>query len=277
MHIIANQSSYHDDKSTLQCFIRVFCPHLIRNVRSRRRIDSSSIIAHPVNSDLNTWERSLKCYAKNSTCIYIYMHIMPRTRHTYICIYMMLWILGMDFLYQFNLGLIAPLFSFFSWKVWKKNVFKKFQKLAGLWLVGEVDDHAAIYGSKVAEGFSAFQCRSCCLYFLLVVSKQAICVDSSGTNKSTGLIALRSNRTTQHSSEQLLVWRCYFIWAFITSLQQVFVSQDVKLKSCIMQVCSIWITEHFTVIAWYFATTYHIITSLSPSHIKVGKQGAVSI
>ena len=71
IHIIANQSSYHDDKSTLQCFIRVFCPQLIRNVQSRRRIDSYSIIAHPVNSDLHTWVRSLKCYAKNSTYIYI--------------------------------------------------------------------------------------------------------------------------------------------------------------------------------------------------------------
>ena len=33
--------------------------------------------------------------------------------------------------------------------------------MAGLWLVGEVDNHVAIYGSKVAEGFLAFQCRSC--------------------------------------------------------------------------------------------------------------------
>ena len=49
-----------------------FCPQLIRNVRSHRRIDSSSIIAHSLNSDLHTWERSLKCYAKNSTYIYIY-------------------------------------------------------------------------------------------------------------------------------------------------------------------------------------------------------------
>ena len=44
----------------------------------------------------------------------------------------------------------------------KKNGFQNFQKLAGLWLVGEVDNHVAIYGSKVAEGFSAFQRRSCC-------------------------------------------------------------------------------------------------------------------
>ena len=60
--------------------------------------------------------------------------------------------MDMDFLYQFNLGLIAPL-HFFSWNVWKKNVLLNFQKLAGLWLVGEVNNDVAIYGSKVAEGF----------------------------------------------------------------------------------------------------------------------------
>ena len=64
----------------------------MRNVRSGRRIDSSSIIAHPINSDLHTWERSLKCY--------IYMYI-----------YMTLLIIDLDFLYQFNLGLIAPLLT----------------------------------------------------------------------------------------------------------------------------------------------------------------------
>ena len=33
------------------CFSHVFCPQLIRNVWTRRRIDSSSIIAHPINFD----------------------------------------------------------------------------------------------------------------------------------------------------------------------------------------------------------------------------------
>ena len=136
IHIIANQSSYHDDKSTLQCFTCVFCPQPIRNVRSRRRIDRSSIIAHSVNSDLShTWEGSLKCYAKNSTYIYIFMTLL---------------IIDMDF----QPGIDCTTFhSFFSWKVWKKKVFQNFRKLAGLWLVGEVDNHVAIYGSKVAEGF----------------------------------------------------------------------------------------------------------------------------
>ena len=46
-------------------------------------------------------------------------------------------------------------------KCLKKKVFQDFQKLAGLWLVGEMDSHVGIHGSKVAEGFSAFQRRSC--------------------------------------------------------------------------------------------------------------------
>ena len=33
--------------------------------------------------------------------------------------------------------------------------------MAGLWLVGEVVNHVGLYGSKVAEGCSAFQRRSC--------------------------------------------------------------------------------------------------------------------
>ena len=50
-----------------------------------------------------------------------------------------------------------PLIYIFFFNV-KKNVF---QKLAGLWLVGEVVNHVGLYGSKVAEGYSAFQRRSC--------------------------------------------------------------------------------------------------------------------
>ena len=38
-----------------------------------------------------------------------------------------------------------------------------FKKLAGLWWAGEVVNHIWIYGSKVAEGSSAFQRRSCYL------------------------------------------------------------------------------------------------------------------
>ena len=40
-----------------------------------------------------------------------------------------------------------------------------FQKLAGLWLAGEMVNRIGIYGSKVAEGLSALQRRSCFLWF----------------------------------------------------------------------------------------------------------------
>ena len=48
--------------------------------------------------------------------------------------------------------------TFHSFNVKKE---KDFQKLAGLWLAGEMVDHIGIYGSKVAEGLSAIQRRSC--------------------------------------------------------------------------------------------------------------------
>ena len=90
--------------------------------------------------------KMLNCYAKNST-----------HTHTYIYIYIYNMIIDMDFLYQFNLGLIAPLFTGSFHEMF--DFFLFFQKFAGLWLVGKVDNHVAIYGSKVAEGFSAFQRR----------------------------------------------------------------------------------------------------------------------
>ena len=70
-------------------------------------------------------------------------------------------IIDMDFLYQFNLGLIAPLFTGSFHEMLEFFFFFNFQKLAGLWLVAELDNHVAIYGSNVTEGFSAFQRRSC--------------------------------------------------------------------------------------------------------------------
>ena len=46
-------------------------------------------------------------------------------------------------------------------KMARKDAAYRDLELAGLWLVGEVDNHVAIYGSMVAEGFSAFQRWSC--------------------------------------------------------------------------------------------------------------------
>ena len=113
-------------------------------MRGRRRIDSSSIIAHPVN-----FETSLKCDAKNST---------------YICIY----IRPLDNRYRFCISVQPEIdcttFHIFLFE--KKKCFLKFQKLTGLWLAGVVVNHVGIYGSKVAEGLSAFQRRSCCWWVL---------------------------------------------------------------------------------------------------------------
>ena len=58
---------------------------------------------------------------------------------------------------------IAALFTI-SFQCLKKD----FQKLAGLWLAGEVVNHVGIYGSKAAEGLSAFQRRS----LILAATKQ---------------------------------------------------------------------------------------------------------
>ena len=50
---------------------------------------------------------------------------------------------------------------------------KKIQKLAGLWLAGEGVNHVGIYGSKAAEGLSAFQRRSCLVFDLMLLN---ICI-----------------------------------------------------------------------------------------------------
>ena len=51
-------------------------------------------------------------------------------------------------------------------KCLKKSWFLNFSKV-DRWLVGEVYNHVGINGSKMAEGFSAFQRRSC--FFVVVV------------------------------------------------------------------------------------------------------------
>ena len=55
--------------------------------------------------------------------------------------------------------------TFDSFNLKKKK--KDFQKLAGLWLAGEMVDHIGIYASKVAEGLSSFQRRSCYTYWFM--------------------------------------------------------------------------------------------------------------
>ena len=49
-----------------------------------------------------------------------------------------------------------------------------FQKLAGLWLASLIKNHVRIYGSNVAEGFSAFQRRSCLFCTLSLLSLHCV-------------------------------------------------------------------------------------------------------
>ena len=51
-----------------------------------------------------------------------------------------------------------------------------FKKLAGLWWAGEVLNHVWIYGSKVAEGSSAFQRRSCIDWFIMAKFKNNLII-----------------------------------------------------------------------------------------------------
>ena len=68
----------------------------------------------------------------------------------------------------------------------KKFFFLNFQKLAGLWLVGEVDNHVVIYGSKVAEGFCGVPTSVLFMMLFLILKTDAwlkqnmscCCVDS---------------------------------------------------------------------------------------------------
>ena len=82
IHINANQNSYHDDTSIYILLTRALCPQLLRNLRTRRRFDSSSIIAHPVNFDKDRQ----KIVAKNP----IYIDIIDTNSS----------IIDMDFLYR---------------------------------------------------------------------------------------------------------------------------------------------------------------------------------
>ena len=71
---------------------------------------------------------------------------------------------ALDNRYRFSIsvpGIDCTTFQFLFMKSLKKMFFFNFQKLAGLWLVDKLDNYIAIYGSKLVEGFSAFQCPSC--------------------------------------------------------------------------------------------------------------------
>ena len=115
-------------------------------MRSRRRFGSSSIIAHPVNFDVqsDTMGEIVKMWYQD---LVIYLSI-----YTYI--YITLSIIDIDFIYQFNLRLHH--FSFFQCK---KMFFKSSQVFdwLGKWLIIDLRRPRVVWRSNVGL---VFNCRN---------------------------------------------------------------------------------------------------------------------
>ena len=147
--------------------------------------------------------------------------------YTYIYIYIdiTLSISDVDFLYQFNLSL-HHFWGVFFFNVEKKNVF---QKLAGLWLVGEVVNHVGLYGSKVVEGCSAFQRRSC----LSRVSRATVGVKLFDTNIE--------NINDTLIWELIISVKCSWIMYFVAFKNMLLRWYYVlSIYSCISSINSMW-------------------------------------
>ena len=154
---IANQKSYHDEKSNNSVLHAFSVPDWSEmcGVVGVLTILPLLPTQYTAGEIVKIWCQEFDIYLLANIYIYIYRFID-----------ITLSISDMDFLYQFNLRLHHFWGFFFS--MLRKKLF--FQKLAGLWLVGEVVNHVGLYGSKVAEGCSAFQRRSCSELNLLIHS-----------------------------------------------------------------------------------------------------------
>ena len=137
---IANQKSYHDEKSIKQCFTGVFCPRVVGILTVLLLLPTQ----YTAGEIVKMWCQEFDIYLLAN--IYTYMY-----RYRYH---------PLDKRYGFSISVQPEIASLLicCFYIVKKNVF---QKLASLWLVGEVFIHVGLYGSKVAEGCSAFQHRSC--------------------------------------------------------------------------------------------------------------------
>ena len=132
-------------------------------------------------------------------------------------------IIDRDFPYQFNLRLIAELFTVSFQFLEKKNIFKNFQKLAGLWLVGKVVNHVGIFGSKAAESLSAFQRRSCHQKCSKLMSFRSC--PWSETDKFSGGLATFSG-FSYHSMCKLDLNHCRTDKLFRSSLNNEFIQDE---------------------------------------------------
>ena len=113
MHIIANQSSYHDDKINITVFhMRFLSP------TDQKCAESSMYWQFFYYRPPGKFRYTLGEIVK----------MLCQELDIYICIYVMLLRIDMDFLYQLNLGLIAPLFTVSFHEMFeKKKFFKNFK------------------------------------------------------------------------------------------------------------------------------------------------------
>ena len=115
--------------------------------------------------------------------------------------------------------------------------------MADLWLVGEMVNRIGIYGSKVAEGLSAFQRRSCCCLFLLLVNWLYFNLSSCYYHIFVVLLCVcvcvcELNHKFCHWYESTLSWFsfpvngyfCSWVWSRITKL-----CLPPSLTNCISQ------------------------------------------
>ena len=199
-------------------------------MQSRRRIDSSSIIAHPVNSDhTGTLGEIVKTLYQELDWRQIYIYIYDALDHRY----------GFSISLQPGIDCTT---SHFSWNVWKKKVFKIVKSWQVWWLVGEVDNHVAIDGSKVAEGFSLFQRRSCLLIrqYLYVLK-----CGRDGSHYTTPVITLLIISifliTDTHSSP-ISVW--YVFGDLIVPSRFHLCYCWLECSTMLLQLCWAWISNY---------------------------------
>ena len=98
--------------------------------------------------------------------------------------------------------------------IWEKK--KDYQKLAGLWLAGEMVNRIGIYGSKVAEGLSAFQRRSCILTHWRWVTHMCI----------SKLTIILSDNGLSPGRHQAIIWTnagILLIWTLGTNFSEVLI------------------------------------------------------
>ena len=98
---------------------------------------------------------------------------------------------------------------------------KKNQKLAGLWLAGEVVNHVGIYGSKAAEGLSAFQRRSCIFYCCQINTSSNAIMTAPSPEKHVSSIGFKYRRYENTFYSTAGVYMCHRFHVFHLSFAKI--------------------------------------------------------